>query len=130
MKLFADSIYGFSGAPIALILIIGLLSTLLFGLLALLTSFAAVMNWIEIPGYTTLVIVGAVGHSLTITACGIIGGYVFRAFDNSKGRPRYIIAEINSPARFQDAARIDENDELLYSLDIPLYFDLSSNYFR
>jgi len=26
--------------------------------------------------------------------------------------------------------RIDENDELLYSLDIPLYFDLSANYLR
>ena len=108
IKLFADSIYGFSGAPIALILIIGLLSVCLFGLLALLTGFAAIMNWIEIPGYTTLVLVGAVGHSLTITACGIIGGYVFRAFDNSKGRPRYIIAECIVPERFKTAANIAE----------------------
>lgn len=103
VKLFADSIYGFSGAPVALILAIGLLSVAIFGVIGIVTVFASLMDWIQVPGYTTLVLLGAIGHSLTITACGIIGGYVFRAFDNSKGRPRYIIAETITPKDFQEA---------------------------
>ena len=108
IKLFADSIYGFSGAPIAMILVIGLMSVIFFGIFGVLTAFASMMNWIQVPGYTTLVLLGAIGHSLTITACGIIGGYVFRTFDNSKGRPRYIIAETITPQDFKEALNAAE----------------------
>lgn len=111
IKLFADSIFGFSGAPIALVLILGLVSLALFGTIGVLTAIASIMNWIQVPGYTTIVLLAAIGHSLTISACGIIGGYVYRTFENSKGRPRYIIAETISPTRFQDATKIDEGLE-------------------
>lgn len=113
IKLFTDSIYGFSGAPIALILVIGLFLVASFSLLAVLTTFASLLNWIQIPGYTTIVLVGALGHSLTITACGIIGGYVFRAFDNSKGRPRYIIAETITPESFRAADKNCHTEEVV-----------------
>jgi len=103
IRLFADSIYGFTGAPIVVILLLGLMSAIFFTLFGALTAFASVMNWIQVPGYTTLVILGAIGHSLTIVACGIIGGYVFRTFDNSKGRPLYIIAETITPRDFEEA---------------------------
>ena len=103
IKLFADSIYGFSGTPITLVFSLGLLLTVLFGLLGVLTVIGAVMGWIEIPGYATIVLIGAIGHSLTIMVCGILGGYVFRTFENSKGRPRYIISEVITSQRLQTA---------------------------
>jgi len=101
LKLFADSIFGFSGAPITLIFMIGLVSVVGFGFLAVVTSIASLLGWISVPGYATLVLVGVIGHSATLLACGIIGGYVVRSFENSKGRPRYIIAEIIRSDRFQ-----------------------------
>ena len=103
IRLFSDSIYGFTGAPITIILVVGLMSAIFFIFLGVLTVFASVMNWIQVPGYTTLVLLGAIGHSLTIVACGIIGGYVFRTFDNSKGRPQYIIAETITRYDFTEA---------------------------
>ncbi len=103
IKLFADSIYGFTGAPIALITVIGILSATIFGVLSILTVIAALMNLIDVPGYATLLLVSAFGHSVTILTCGVIGGYVYRTFENSKARPRYVIAEVVSPARYRDA---------------------------
>ena len=108
VKLFADSIYGFSGAPIVLILSIGILAVFFFSTVGIVTALASMLGWIDVPGYTTIVLLGAIGHSLTITACGIIGGYVFRAFENSKGRPRYIIADKITPDFFVDAVRAAE----------------------
>jgi glycosyltransferase involved in cell wall biosynthesis len=101
VKLFADSIFGFSGAPITIIFLIGLCSVIGFGFLAVITIIASLMGFISLPGYATLVLLGAIGHSATLLACGIIGGYIVRAFDNSKGRPRYIIAEILRSDNFQ-----------------------------
>lgn len=114
IKLFADSIYGFTGAPIAIITLIGLFSTLFFGVLSLLTLAGAIMNLIVVPGYATLLLVTAIGHSLTIMTCGILGGYVYRTFENSKGRPRYIISETftqsNFPQMDEDKLKLKEND--------------------
>ena len=107
VKLFADSIYGFSGTPITLVLLIGLSATVVFGTIGMLTVIGSLMDWISVPGYTTLVLIAAIGHSLTITSCGIIGGYVFRTFENSKGRPRYIIREIITTNRFQIAGSVE-----------------------
>ena len=101
VKLFADSIYGFSGTPITLVFVLGLLLTVAFGVISTLTVIGTVMGWIETPGYATLVLLSAIGHSLTITVCGVVGGYVYRTFENSKGRPRYIISEVITNERFR-----------------------------
>jgi hypothetical protein len=103
VKLFADSIYGFTGAPIALITLIGILSATIFGILSLLTVIGALMNLIDVPGYATLLLVSAFGHSVTVLTCGVIGGYVYRTFENSKARPRYVIAEVVSTTRYRNA---------------------------
>jgi polyisoprenyl-phosphate glycosyltransferase len=108
VKLFADSIYGFTGAPVALITFLGVLSLGVFGTLSMLTLVGSLMNLIEVPGYATLLLVSATGHSATILACGIIGGYVYRTFENSKSRPRYVIAEIITPKSFGIAGTVDE----------------------
>jgi hypothetical protein len=120
IKLFADSIYGFTGAPIALITVFGVLSATLFGILSVLTLAGALTGLIEVPGYATLLLVSAFGHSVTVLICGVLGGYVYRTFENSKDRPRYLIAEVVAPARYRDAmvgdhvapdAREDDNLE-------------------
>ena len=103
IKLFADSIFGFSGAPITVIFLIGLFSVIGFGFLSAVTIIASLLGWISLPGYTTLVLLGAIGHSATLLACGIIGGYIVRAFENSKGRPRFIIADILKSDSFKNA---------------------------
>lgn len=94
VKLFADSVYGFTGAPIALLTIFGIVTTMLMLLVLAITLFASVMGWMDVPGYATIVILSALGHSVTIMGLGIIGGYIHRSFENTKGRPRFVIEKV------------------------------------
>ena len=93
MKLFADSLYGFTGAPITVLTALGVLSTAVMLVTLCITLFASIMGWMVVPGFATIVILGALGHSVTIMGLGIIGGYIHRSFENTKGRPRYVIEE-------------------------------------
>jgi glycosyltransferase involved in cell wall biosynthesis len=94
IKLFADSIYGFSGAPIAALFIVGALALFIVVSLSVATLIGWMLGWIEIRGYTTLILLAAFGQAVNITALGILGGYLYRTFDNSKQRPRYILRSI------------------------------------
>jgi hypothetical protein len=94
VKLFADSVYGFTGAPIAVLTILGVVSTVLMVVVLFATLFASLMGWMVVPGYATIVILSALGHSVTIMGLGILGGYVHRAFENTKGRPRFVVEKV------------------------------------
>ena len=94
VKLFADTVYGFTGAPIAILTILGVVSTVLMVFVLFATLFASIMGWMVVPGYATIVILSALGHSVTIMGLGILGGYVHRSFENTKGRPRFVIEKV------------------------------------
>lgn len=94
VKLFADSVYGFTGAPIAVLTILGVVSTVLMVFVLFATLFASLMGWMVVPGYATIVILSALGHSVTIMGLGILGGYIHRSFENTKGRPKFIIEQV------------------------------------
>jgi glycosyltransferase involved in cell wall biosynthesis len=94
VKLFADSVYGFTGAPIAILTLLGVVSTVLMILVLITTLFASIMGWMVVPGYATIVILSALGHAITIMGIGILGGYIHRSFENTKGRPKYIIEDV------------------------------------
>jgi len=44
-----------------------------------------------VPGYATIVILSTLGQSVTIMGLGILGGYIHRSFENTKGRPRFVV---------------------------------------
>jgi len=93
-KLFADSIYGFTGAPIALLFVVGVVAVGALGIFSMTTFVGWSLGWIDLAGYTTIVLLLAVGQAVNLLALGILGGYLYRTFDNSKGRPRYIASSI------------------------------------
>ena len=94
VKLFADTVYGFTGAPIAILTILGVVSTVLMVVVLFATLFASLMGWMVVPGYATIVILSTLGQSVTIMGLGILGGYIHRSFENTKGRPRFVIEVI------------------------------------
>ena len=94
VKLFADSVYGFTGAPIAILTILGVVSTVLMVFVLIATLFASLMGWMVVPGYATIVILSTLGQSVTIMGLGILGGYIHRSFENTKGRPKFIIEHV------------------------------------
>lgn len=47
-----------------------------------------------VPGWTSLMIVLCIGNAALLITMGILGEYVGRIFEESKGRPLYIVADV------------------------------------
>ncbi len=87
IRYLADSIYSFTSLPIAAITVVGLV-----GVIASL-SYACVVFafWaagkIDVAGYTPLMLAILFMASSILIGLGIVGSYVWRTYENSKGRP-------------------------------------------
>ena len=68
------------------------MSSFIFFLIGILTIVGKLTKQIVVPGYVMTVVLIAFGQSLLLLSMGIIGGYVSRGFENSTGRPNYIVA--------------------------------------
>ena len=82
-----DSIYSFTSLPIAAITVLGVV-----GVVASLTWAAIIVSFwaagrIEVPGYTPLMLALLFMASSVLIGLGIVGSYVWRTYENSKGRP-------------------------------------------
>jgi glycosyltransferase involved in cell wall biosynthesis len=86
-----DSAFAFSDLPITMMITAGALG--IGGSLVL--TVAVTVAWasgsIPVQGYTPLMLVALFSFSTTLLALGIVGGYVWRIFENTKGRPMHLI---------------------------------------
>jgi polyisoprenyl-phosphate glycosyltransferase len=93
-----DGITSFSSLPLRIATWLGVLS----GLFAVLVAGWAVYEKLErhtVQGWTTLMIVVALGASAQLMMTGILGGYVGRIYEEIKKRPLYIVAEAVNATR-------------------------------
>ena len=86
-----DSVFSFSDLPIRLLTRAGL-----FGLAVSLFFSLTVLIWrlsgpTPVPGYAATVLVVTFFGALNLLGLGVIGSYVWRSFENTKGRPEYIV---------------------------------------
>lgn len=95
MRYLMDSVFSFSDLPIRLLVRIGMLGVFGSAALATLVLCAKIFGFIEVPGYTATVLTVTFFGALNCLGLGIIGNYVWRAFENTKGRPNYIVAVQN-----------------------------------
>ncbi len=94
LKLFADSITSFSYAPIRLMSLIGFAMALAGFLYATFVIVARLADWIETgTGFAALMTVLLTGQGITMMMLGVLGEYVWRTYDEARGRPRYIVEE-------------------------------------
>ncbi len=86
-----DSIFSYSDLPIMLIFWLGFIGVLISLLAGLLVLAGWMAGTIDIKGYTPIMlIVSFLGCSLLMTQ-GLMGCYLWRAFENSKHRPLAVI---------------------------------------
>jgi len=82
-----DTTFAFSDLPITLMLVAGAVG--IGG--ALVSGVAVLVGWalgtIDVRGYTPIMLAVLLSFSTTLLALGIVGGYVWRIFENTKGRP-------------------------------------------
>lgn len=86
-----DSSFAFSDLPIRILSIIGICGLSLSFVFVLIILFSKLVGKIDVPGYaaeTTLILFFG---GLNSFGLGILGEYLWRTFENTKGRPNYII---------------------------------------
>lgn len=96
LRYLLDSVYSFSDLPVRLLLgvgILGLVASVLFGTVVIAARLA---GSIEVPGYTATVLVVTFFGALNCFGLGVIGSYVWRAYENTKRRPNFIVARRES----------------------------------
>ena len=89
-----DSAFAFSDLPLTLMVVVGAA-----GIVAALAGGVAVLaawmsGWTDLRGYTPLMLAVLLSFSTTMLAIGVVGGYVWRIFENTKGRPVHIVRSV------------------------------------
>ena len=93
LRYLLDSTFAFSDLPVRLLSFVGLLGITLSIVLG---GIVVVAKWhgdIAVPGYSATVLLIMFFGGLNSLGLGLIGEYVWRAFENTKGRPPYVIAQ-------------------------------------
>jgi glycosyltransferase involved in cell wall biosynthesis len=94
VKLFIDSFVSFSYVPVRAISVIGIILGLIAFIYGLLVLIAKITGFINVSGWTSLMIVILFVSSFQMIALGILGEYVWRALDAARNRPNYIVDKI------------------------------------
>lgn len=93
IRLVTDTLFSFSTVPIKFVSTVGVLS--ITG--SIIWAIAILISWfnndIQVDGWTTSMLFSLFAFGITMLSIGILGEYVWRIFDSSRGRPPYIIEE-------------------------------------
>jgi glycosyltransferase involved in cell wall biosynthesis len=85
------AITSFSGLPLRLAFVLGLafvaLDVLLIGYILYVTLILKAV----VPGWASLILVQALFSGVTLISLGLVGDYISRLYDESKGRPLYVV---------------------------------------
>ena len=86
-----DSIFSFTDIPITLLTLMGFAGTIVFLLLGVGLMAARLLGMIAVPGYTAIMVTILFSTSLLLFGLGIVGNYVWRAYENTKRRPLGVV---------------------------------------
>lgn len=87
VRYMADSAFSFSDLPIRVLLAVGVLGFTGLVAVAVVVLVAWAAGVVEVPGYTPLMLTVVGATALIVLAQGVVGAYVWRAYENTKGRP-------------------------------------------
>lgn len=91
LKYLSDSVFAFSDLPVRLLFFTGIAGLLLSAVLGLLVLIGRLTGAIEVPGYAATVLIILFFGALNAFGLGIVGAYAWRAYENTKGRPAYLV---------------------------------------
>ncbi len=102
-----DSIFSFTDIPITLLTLMGFVGTIVFLLLGAGLMAARLLGMIVVPGYTAIMVTILFSTSLLLFGLGIVGNYVWRAYENTKQRPLGVVRTRTVYGSAEAAARND-----------------------
>ncbi|TFD79128.1 glycosyltransferase [Cryobacterium sp. Sr8] len=86
-----DSVFSFTDLPLTLLIGVGAIGSLFTMLVGVAVLAVFLSGGITEPGYTPLMLVILFSTFTMLVALGIVGSYVWRAFENTKRRPSAIV---------------------------------------
>lgn len=94
LRYLSDSVFAFTDLPVRILWVVGLLGMGLGLLIGALELISRATGAITVPGYTATILVITFFGSLNMVGLGIIGSYVWRAYETVKGRPGAIVRDV------------------------------------
>ena len=91
LKYLFDSLFAFSDLPIRLLAFFGGLGLVTSAVLSIVVLIAKLLGLVAVPGYAATVLILTFFSALNSFGLGVIGSYVWRTFENTKGRPLAIV---------------------------------------
>jgi len=91
LKYLSDSVFSFSDLPVRLLFFTGTAGLLLSLGVGIAVVVARVTGTIQLPGYAPTVLSILFFGALNTFGLGIVGAYAWRAFENTKRRPSYVV---------------------------------------
>jgi glycosyltransferase involved in cell wall biosynthesis len=88
-----DGITAVSKTPLRAIGVLGVTFFIFSALLGSYYAIGSIVKGVPVQGFTTIVVLMLFMHGLTFIFIGVIGEYLSRIFDDSKGRPRVIVTQ-------------------------------------
>ena len=108
-KYLFDSIFAFTDLPFRLLSFLGSIAVVLAVVISGLAIWSRLTGRIPVPGYTITVVLIMFFGGINAIGVSLLGAYLWRAFDNTKRRPNYLVAAVDafsptaSPARTSHA---------------------------
>jgi glycosyltransferase involved in cell wall biosynthesis len=94
LRYLADSVFAFTDLPIRLLVGVGALGLAVALALGLVVLAARLAGYTRVPGYTATVLAIVFFAGLNSLGLGILGSYVWRAYENTKQRPSAVPMQI------------------------------------
>lgn len=95
IRLVMDTLFSFSTVPVAIVESIGVISFIGSLIWAIVVLICKLCGAITVSGWTMLFIFNLFSFGVIMLTLGILGEYLWRAFDASRNRPPYIVEEEN-----------------------------------
>lgn len=113
IRLVMDTLFSFSSVPISAVIGTGVIAMLVAIVWAIFVFISKITGGIEISGFTTMFIVQILSFGIIMITLGILGEYLWRTFDASRGRPPYIIEDryLADSSECKDKENLDERNQ-------------------
>jgi len=94
VRYLSDSVFAFTDLPVRILWGAGLIGMVIGLVVGLVVLLARITGTIQVPGYAATVLILLFFLSINSVGLGIIGSYVWRAYETVKGRPGAIVREV------------------------------------
>jgi len=95
LRYLSDSLFSFTDLPIRFLLFVGLLGCFAVGVAAVVVAATWWLDLTDVPGYTPIMLAVLLVGFVLILGLGIVGSYVWRAYENTKHRPLTITQSVH-----------------------------------